>query len=64
MTGENDEIWPSSRMAKLICEKVNLKKNGQCQHLNFKGLDHLLNYKFIDKSEPMNKTFILKISGG
>jgi len=63
MTGENDEIWPSPRMANLICEKMNLKKNGQCQHLNFKGLDHLLNYKFIDKSEPMNQTFIEKISG-
>ena len=64
MTGENDEIWPSPRMAKLICEKMNLKQDGQCQHLNFEGLDHLLNYKFIDKSEPLNHTFIKKINGG
>ena len=64
MTGESDEIWPSPQMAKLICEKMNLKKNGQCQHLNFKGLDHLLNYRFMDKSDPMYQTFIEKINGG
>ena len=64
MTGENDEIWPSPRMAKLICEKMNRNKSGQCEHLNFKGLDHLLNYKFTDKSEPMFQTFIEKIKAG
>jgi dienelactone hydrolase len=61
MTGEDDEIWPSSRMAMSICERINANQNGTCEHLNFSGLDHLLDYKFIDKSEVMNKTFIRKL---
>ncbi|MBT1065898.1 dienelactone hydrolase [Bowmanella sp. Y26] len=64
MTGENDEIWPSPQMAKLICERMNKRQDGQCQHLNFNGLDHLLNYKFLDKSDPLGQTFIDKLNGG
>lgn len=63
MTGEDDEIWPSPSMAKSICERVNSNKNGRCQHLNYPGLDHLLNLKFADKSDAMNKTFISKLNG-
>lgn len=62
MTGENDEIWPSNHMAKLICERINLNQIDGCQHLNFNGLDHLLNYKFMDKSEAIHKTFIDKLT--
>ncbi len=62
MTGEKDEIWPSNSMAKLICERINSHQVDGCLHLNFDGLDHLLNYKFIDKSEAIYKTFIDNLS--
>lgn len=58
MTGENDEIWPSPQMADEICTKINKKYTGQCEHINYKGADHLLNYRFLNKGTEMNKTFI------
>ena len=64
MTGENDEIWPSPQMSKSICERMNKRQNGQCQHLNFNGMDHILDYKFLDKSEPIGQIFIDKLNGG
>jgi dienelactone hydrolase len=64
MTGENDEIWPAPQMANDICEKMNAKRDNQCEHLNYEGLDHLLNYKFLNKDAAMNHTFINKLKGG
>ena len=58
MTGENDEIWPSPQMSDVICQQMNSKRDDSCQHINYLGLNHLLNYKFINKAELMNKTFL------
>lgn len=63
LTGEKDEIWPSPQMAASICEKMKTQPLGQCQHHNFKGLDHLLNYKFLDKTDPIGQTFFDKLKG-
>lgn len=63
MTGENDEVWPSPMMAEDICEKMNAQRQNQCEHLDYKGLDHLLNYQFLDKDATMNQTFIEKLQG-
>lgn len=64
MTGENDEIWPAAEMATTICEKINAVRPNQCEHLNYKGIGHLLNYAFLDKNEDMHRTFINKLNGG
>ena len=64
MTGEKDEIWPAPQMANDICEKMNAKRERYCEHLYYEGLDHLLNYKFLDKNDAMNHTFINKLRGG
>ena len=63
MTGENDEIWPAPQMANDICEKMNTKREHQCEHLYYEGLDHLLDYKILDKGSALNQTFIHKLQG-
>jgi dienelactone hydrolase len=63
MSSDMDEIWPSSQMAQSICAKINISNNATCEHLNFSGVDHLLNYQFLDTSNPLFKTFMHKIIG-
>lgn len=63
MTGENDAIWPASQMANDICEKMNTKRDNQCEHLFYEGMDHLLDYTFLKKDTAMNHTFIDKLKG-
>ncbi|MCO7188381.1 MULTISPECIES: acyl-CoA thioester hydrolase/BAAT C-terminal domain-containing protein [unclassified Pseudoalteromonas] len=64
MSGEKDTIWPAPQMAETICNKMNAKRAGQCEHLYYEGLDHLLNYQFIEKGTDMHQLFIKKLSGG
>ncbi|WP_018982636.1 acyl-CoA thioester hydrolase/BAAT C-terminal domain-containing protein [Salinimonas chungwhensis] len=61
MTGENDEIWPAPIMANDICEKMNAKQENQCEHIYYENMDHLLNYKFLDKGTDEHRTFIDKL---
>ncbi|WP_444899699.1 acyl-CoA thioester hydrolase/BAAT C-terminal domain-containing protein [Microbulbifer sp. VAAC004] len=63
MTGRNDEIWPAPQMANDICDEMNAKSENQCEHINYKGLDHLLNYKFLNKGTAINHTFTDKLKG-
>lgn len=58
LTGFDDEIWPSPAMAEQVCKRKNTAQPGSCKHFSYPGLDHLLNYKFMDTSDPMHKTFI------
>lgn len=58
MTGENDEIWPSSTMAQTVCKKINAGTEKKCKHINYQGADHLLNYEFLKNGSDMNQTFI------
>lgn len=58
MTGSKDEIWPSEKMAKVVCQRMNDNIEKSCTHINYKDLDHLLNYKFLDSSESMYVDFI------
>lgn len=64
MTGEEDEIWPSPEMATTVCQKMNAKQENQCEHFNYKGLDHLLNYTFLNKGDEINRVFINKLNNG
>lgn len=64
MTGENDEVWPSPHMARLICDRMNSSKQDSCEHLNYSGLDHLLDYKFADTSDSLNETFVNALTDG
>ncbi len=61
MTGEDDEIWPSSQMAKTICNKMNAKTPGQCEHLNYKNYGHMLDEQFLKKNTEMNRAFVSKL---
>lgn len=63
MTGEKDEIWPSPQMAEDICSRMNLKQHNSCEHLNYEGLDHLLDNRFLDKNDVLNQTFTTKLNG-
>ena len=64
LSGENDAIWPAPQMAKAVCDKINARQQNQCEHLYYPGLDHLLNYKFLDKNDAMHQTFIDKLKAG
>lgn len=61
LSGENDAIWPAPQMATAVCYKINTRQQNQCEHLYYPGLDHLLNYKFLDKNDAMHQTFIDKL---
>ena len=50
-------------MAASICEKMKTQPLGQCLHLNYKGGDHLFNYKFLDKADPIGQTFFDMLKG-
>lgn len=56
-SGGKDEIWPSSDMAKAICENMAKNNNSNCSHFDFPGLRHLLDYKFLDKSDALYTHF-------
>ncbi len=58
MTGQDDEIWPSPQMANGVCEKLNEKHHGQCEHYNYPKLDHLLNYEMLKEGSDIHGTFI------
>ena len=58
MTGENDEIWPSSSMAAYICQQMNQNEHNTCQHFNYLNHDHLLNYEFLDTAYPSGQDFM------
>lgn len=63
-TGGNDEIWPSSLMAEKICKRMERNELSICKHKNFPSLDHLLDYKMLDKSEKLYLEFIKSVGGG
>ncbi|QPG04682.1 dienelactone hydrolase [Salinimonas marina] len=62
-SGGQDKIWPSSRMASAICEKMQSNETSSCNHYDHKELDHLLDYKFLDPSHPLNKSFAQSLKG-
>ncbi|WP_043319342.1 acyl-CoA thioester hydrolase/BAAT C-terminal domain-containing protein [Microbulbifer sp. HZ11] len=61
MSGGEDEIWPASQMAAAVCNKINAKTPGKCEHLNYKNSSHLLGEEFLQKNTDMNKTFVSKL---
>lgn len=62
-SGGKDEIWPSSKMASAICEKMQSNAASSCTHFEHKELDHLLDYKFLDPAHPLNKSFAQSLKG-
>ena len=57
-SGGKDEIWPSNLMAEKVCERMKRNKLSTCEHVNYQALSHLLDYKFLDKSEQPYQTFV------
>lgn len=63
-SGGMDEIWPSTLMANSICQRMAKNESSRCTHFDFGDLDHLLNYKMLDKSDALYETFIKSVKGG
>lgn len=57
-SGGKDEIWPSNLMAEKVCQRMKRNKLSTCEHVNYPALSHLLDYKFLDKSEQPYQTFV------
>ena len=62
-SGGKDDIWPSSQMAKTICKRMQKNKRSNCVHEHYSELGHLLDYKFLDASEPLHQRFAASLSG-
>lgn len=63
-SGGEDEIWPSSLMAEVICQRMERNESSTCKHFNYPALDHLLDYKILDESEKLYREFIKSVGGG
>lgn len=63
MTGEKDEIWPSADMAAEVCLRMNKVRDNSCEHLNYEGLGHLLDYRILDETDELYKVFVSKVTG-
>lgn len=62
-TGGKDEIWPSPLMAESVCQRMERNEASTCKHKNFPSLDHLLDYKLLDKSDKIYQEFVNSVGG-